>query len=503
MEAMEAYFSAKERKRIHARMDGGMQARLNAGGRQPGSDPYGWTQPIESWTDANGKERGHWTLTQHENEAPVVAEIYRRLVTEHQSVREVTRWLQSSGHPTPKGKPSKWWRDKTITVLVRNPVNMGLVVTRRHGGNGAGWERPREEWVVIENAPPIEPIVDAAMWEAANEALAGNRRRSGGQKNPNNKGLLSWGHLRCGCAGHSYALGWVPGDGGKYRTDRKNPGCTQTAVSSRLIDGDVWAEVSAALKDPEAILRRIEDHTRGDTARGELTAQDAAVRKLEERAENLKNGYAEAGSAVVRAALEPRLEAALLELESAKSTRAFIAARAGAAAGWAAGAADLFDRLKAEAARIDTLDLDERREVLRRLRVEVYLKPKGAVAKGVKRWVTTIGLPPPVRQPSPEIVAFLKAVGGAPLPPLTWEGIALEEEEARNWAGLTREEIAQMEWEEIVREGLDTNECSGDTDVPGDELAPRQNTDTTLCRCTPTCQTGRTATAMTSSSSRA
>ncbi len=482
MEAMEAYFSAKERKRIHARMSWGRQARLNAGGRQPGSDPYGWTQPIESWTDANGKERGHWTLKQHDDEAPVVEEIYRRLVTEHQSVREVTRWLQSSGHPTPKGNPSKGWRDRTITVLVRNPVHMGLVVTRRHRGNGAGWERPREEWVVIENAPTLTPIVDAAMWEAANEALAGNRRRSGGQKNPNNEGLLAWGHLRCDCAGHGYALGWVPSGGGQYRTDRKNPGCTQMAVSSRPIDGDVWAEVSAALKDPDVILRRIADHTRGDTARGELAAQDAAVRKLEERAEGLTNGYTKAKSEVVRAALEPQLEAALLELESAKSTRAFIAARAGAAAGWVAGAADLFDQLKAEAARIDTLDLDERREVLRRLRVKVYLKPKGAIAEGERRWKTTIGMMPPARELAMD-----------DLLPDWWQAREWYQWDAIDWGKdlWTYEEdnddfdpplssALQEELRRRGREGLDTNECSGDTDVSGDELAPRQDTDTTL-----------------------
>lgn len=436
-QAFSATGSEDQHKTIKATLSRGLDEREARGGRRGGSkDPYGWRRVT---LRPNPKPRPGWTLAQEkgedgqDNEAAVVAEMYRRLVG-GASVRRVTRWLQGSAHPTPKGLDPSRWSDTAVKDIIKNPANYGRVVTdvfESVPGTKSSRMRPESEWRDIPNAEPIKPIVDEPTWRAAVAALADNATRSGGKKSPDNLGLLSYGVVRCACPGGAHALQWRSDKGGRYKTDQKaadRVGCLSQSISSPPLDAKVWADVLKVVADPEALITQLNEQVAGDTAADALKEAKTWANKLVTRVKNLGEAISDEEDRAARKELQAQRADLIAQRTAAEDQVKFLAAQAARADWLASETRDLFDELREMQAGFEALDLDGRREVLERLAVKVYVVPQAVSGKGNDRDSIEIGI-------RPRLLRDEELVWPAEhkLPALTWEDIAWDEAEDRMW----------------------------------------------------------------------
>lgn len=454
----------RDRDTIESTLTDGLKAREDRGGRRGGSkDPYGWKR-VDLPPDP--KPRRGWTLAQErgedgqDNEAAVVAEMYRRLVG-GVSVRRVTRWLQGSAHPTPKGLDPSRWSDTAVKDIIKNPANYGRVVTDVYEsvkGTNSSKMRPESEWRDIPNAKSIKPIVDEPTWRAAVAALADNATRSGGKKSPDNLGLLSYGVVRCACPGGAHALQWRSDKGGRYKTDQKaadRVGCLSQSISSPPLDAKVWADVLKVVADPEALITQLNEQVAGDTAADALKEAKTWANKLVTRVKNLGEAISDEGDRAARKELQAQRADLIAQRTAAEDQVKFLAAQAARADWLASETRDLFDELREMQAGFEALDLDGRREVLERLAVRVYVVPQAVAGKGNDRDSIDIGI-------RPRLLRDEELVWPAEhkLPALTWEDIAWDEAEDRMWD--------EVEWGDgrdyrQPSPGIDNGDDSGDT----------------------------------------
>ncbi len=468
MAGMEEYFSAKERKRIKERMDAGQIARVNAGGMKPGpKPPYGWERKSLG-VDASGKKRPNWTLKQKKkpDEALVVAKIFRLLVEDRASIAEVTRWLRASGYPTPTRKPSAHWSEKSLKTIVRNPCHMGVAATNRTQsvpGTSSSRRRNEDEWIVLENAPKLEPIVNEATWRAANNALVENSQRSGGVKSANNQGLLSYGHIFGVCPeGHRHTLGWQAGrykSGSKQRGARK---CPIITISSGYVDEKVWNDVTKLLNEPYVLLKRLKNQMSGDGMAEDLAEAEATVARLKTSMKNVMWAVESAENDEARREASARLNELAPALKAAEMQCRSVAARAQAFKHQQDVSERFIEHLTADKKRLASLDLEGRREIIRRLDVQVPIKPDEGKGIAARLKDYTIGVMPPMIAPDETLI----------------EGL---EEDTSYYGDIEyddRWDDIEWEYDPLDDARVDAHTRLDDTAVIGEEPAPRCNSRT-------------------------
>ena len=99
------------------------------------------------------------TYTLNAEEAPVLAEMYRRYLRGEGFTR-IVRWLNSSGHPTKAGGD---WSRVTVTHLLDAGFGAGKLVHRVHQKNGT------RDWKIRSSTyhdGVHEPVITAAEWDA-------------------------------------------------------------------------------------------------------------------------------------------------------------------------------------------------------------------------------------------------------------------------------------------------------------------------------------------------
>jgi site-specific DNA recombinase len=164
--------------------------------------------------------------------------------------------------------------------------------------------------------------VDQAIFEAAQEQLAENRKRKrDGRRRP---GWLLQGLIVCRRCGYAFygkmARGLAgarrPADYGYYRctgTDAHRFGgqatCDNRSVRSDKIEQVVWQEVQAVLDEPgrlaEEYRRRISEAQDGHGVRQDVETLDRQITRVRRGLDRLIDGYAE--GLIDRGELEPRL----------------------------------------------------------------------------------------------------------------------------------------------------------------------------------------------------
>jgi hypothetical protein len=154
----------------------------------------------------------------------------------------------------------------------------------------------------------------------------------------------------------------------------------------------VWQKVLKVVRTPDAIEHELQSRLTGDSAKDELKDAIARVKKLEKKADNLFLSLEDAESAADRRDILARRAAINAEREQAELARQSIAARAAQAN----ECRDSFDQwvaeLYAQAAEIDSYDLDQKRATLQKLQAKVYISPSG----GKSRWRLEIDVPLPM-----------------------------------------------------------------------------------------------------------
>ena len=213
-----------------------------------------------------------------EDKAGWVRCIFRWIGQERVSLSTVSQRLFEAGVPSPAGN-ARWSRSMLGTLL----ANSAYVGQARFGKNvSVPWRQPLrpprgraavpqrlsrqvsappEQWITI----PVPALVEAALFEGAQEQLAENRRRN--RRRVEGVRYLLQGLLVCQACGYAFCGRWqarytrVPKPGYHYyrctgtessRFDGQRRCDAQPILGERL-DAAVWDEVCRLLEDPARV----------------------------------------------------------------------------------------------------------------------------------------------------------------------------------------------------------------------------------------------------------
>ncbi len=263
-----------ERALLGERFRRGKLQKARAGHWTSGRSPYGYR-----YVAARDGVPAHLEI--EEAEAEVVRMLYRWLIDERSTVRQILKRL-AAGPCRPRcGK--RLWANCVVHHILSDPVYTGTGYVNRHAfvvprkprstGPRAGTAtcrqpKPREEWIPIR----VPALIDEATHQAAKEQLARNAALSF-RNNTHNEYLL-----RCllTCRGCGLAMFGVttygkPGQAvhryykchGKDTVMRDRAcRCTQTPAKVEELDAAVWDHVKSLLEDPATLASRFEELAR-------------------------------------------------------------------------------------------------------------------------------------------------------------------------------------------------------------------------------------------------
>jgi DNA invertase Pin-like site-specific DNA recombinase len=252
-------------------------------------------RPVNSRAAVGLRKRGK-RLEPNPRTAPIVREVFERRAC-GEGPTALAAYLESKGVKTSQG--SRTWSKQAVYGLIRNPVYKGLL---RYG---------RDDRYV--NPEGVEPIVDAATWQAA-------QHPNGRQLAPVKSGESSWlltGILRCQSC--RYAMQGTTTSRGKriYRCTRRD--CSSRArIDAGVIEGAAveafWkvtadleargtvdnsgdlAALGTALERAERLLAQLDDPDAQDALGDRYLATYRQRREERERAaEALGRARADAG----------------------------------------------------------------------------------------------------------------------------------------------------------------------------------------------------------------
>jgi site-specific DNA recombinase len=248
-------------------------------------------------------------------EAEVVRMLYRWLIDERMTVRQILKRLAQGPWRPRNGK--RLWSGCVVHRILSDPAYTGTAYANRYTyvvprkprmrGPRAGEAtcrrpRPREEWIPI----PVPAIVDEAAHQGALAQLARNSVLNF-RRNTRNSYLLRCLLVcrACGLAMHGTTTRGKQGNliQGYYRCHGKDPAardrehrCPQSRVKVEELDAAVWDHVCQLLDDPATLLAQFEALARpdADEAAGGPVGEDKAeaqLRRLDREGKRLLDAY--------------------------------------------------------------------------------------------------------------------------------------------------------------------------------------------------------------------
>jgi site-specific DNA recombinase len=307
------------RGKLHAARQGSVNVLTQA--------PFGYR--YVSIQEGGGQARYQVVL----EEARIIQQIFTWVGQEHVSLSEVCRRLQQQGVPTRTGKAP--WCVPTIAALLKNPAFIGQARfgktrieawrpgLRPRRGQPASPRRPysvtRQDTQPIAIAVP--PLVSVALFEAANEQLADNRRRY--RQSRRGASFLLQGLLVCPQCGYAwcgqprYPKKSRAPEGrpsGSYRCSGRmaakppggKAGCTAKPIGTQDLDEAVWQDVCQLLRQPKRLEAEYERRLHGN-AEASPTSQSLAARlaQVKRGIARLIDGYQD--GLLEKSEFEPRL----------------------------------------------------------------------------------------------------------------------------------------------------------------------------------------------------
>jgi site-specific DNA recombinase len=240
-----------------------------------------------------------------EDEAALVAELFRRYADDGASIADLARWLTGQGVPTRTGKHR--WDRSVIWAMLRNPAYAGTAVFGKtmavHEPAGLNRvarlqgrsvprpvktvDRPREEWTEI----PVPAIVTAETFARVQQRLADNKRFAA--RNTKVPSLLQ-GLAACSACGYGYYRGHATTTAGNkiyyyrclgsdnYRYEGGRV-CGNKPVRADYLDTVVWDHITHLLADPALIRaeisKRLEQARTSDPVTSQRNRLEAALAK--------------------------------------------------------------------------------------------------------------------------------------------------------------------------------------------------------------------------------
>jgi site-specific DNA recombinase len=390
------YTSASERARIRERTQGGRRARIASG--KPNASarpPYGYV-----WADAGTKKGGRSRLVLDPVTAPVVRDIFN-LALSGMALRGIASDLTERGILAPSGGTR--WSATTIREILGKQVYTGTAQAfqyrydRQPGGRYKRRPAAPEEQVALPDVAPA--IVSEAELAAVLARLQRNRAEST-RRNPNPEAtLLRCGHVFCGHCGLAMTVvNRAPSELYRkptYRCRSRHKGahdCPQPSLTAELVDGVVWEQVSAILRDPSVIAREVDRHRKDGGLDRDLSAVEARLAGIAKKQANL---------AAIAADMDPDAAAPLIAqlstLAMAKAAadreRGDLVARIASAEAEVARVQTLADWCATVSTNLDALDYAGKRAAIDALGVEVRIWREGATdetGKPLPRWLLSV-----------------------------------------------------------------------------------------------------------------
>jgi site-specific DNA recombinase len=248
-------------------------------------------------------------LEVEEAQALVVQQMYRWLLEEHLSTRGIARRLTELGVPTARG--ASQWQPTAVDRILRNPAYKGTYIYQRsqsalparrlsadpyrQGRKTGRKPRPQGEWIPI----GIPPIVDEAIWEAAQRQLVDNALHS--RRNNKRHQYLLRGLIRCPRCGGTYTEAFQHGQR-FYRCGRTDPTISSTgrrcppgAFRAGPVEQAVWETVADALRSPEVLVqeyqRRLSQAASPQSLEAERRHVSLALRRVKAQEDRVTDAY--------------------------------------------------------------------------------------------------------------------------------------------------------------------------------------------------------------------
>jgi site-specific DNA recombinase len=257
---------------------------------------------------------GHLVID--EAEAAIVRMLYRWLVDEQLTVRQVLKRLQAGPWRPRSGKP--YWAASVVHHILSDPVYTGTAYVNRYdyvpavkprrpesprsGSPTCKRRRPPEDWIAI----PVPAIIDPATADQAQAQRARNAVLSYRHNQKHDyllRCLLTCGNCSLAMHGVTYpATGQQPARS-YYRCGGRDPVlrgqgriCPRHPIRCADIDRAVWDHVVALLNDPARLLAQFQHQaqlaTEGDSQeRAEAQQLAARLERLGREERRLLDGY--------------------------------------------------------------------------------------------------------------------------------------------------------------------------------------------------------------------
>ncbi|MCY9663523.1 recombinase family protein [Paenibacillus alginolyticus] len=218
-------------------------------------------------------------LVVNEKEAEVVRNIYQWYIFDHLTLREIGSKLYDLG-VSPKRQESCNWGSSSISRILNSEVYIGKYYYNRRkfkkvkgektkgGAPKKTYEfREKGDWILVE----IEPIVDSALFELAQEQKVKNTTRSGNTKYE----YLLKSIIRCSHCGRTWdcttyaSKGLYDGVKRKYtcyRCPNKNPkrygsgvtACPAKTLRADLLEEFIWNLIMSVISDPNEYIAQLD-----------------------------------------------------------------------------------------------------------------------------------------------------------------------------------------------------------------------------------------------------
>jgi len=297
-----------ERAVLGERFRRGKLQKARAGQWTAGKSPYGYR-----YVPKRDGVPGHLVID--EAEAAVVRLLYRWLIDEQMTVRQILKRLAAGPWRPRSGR--RLWSNSVVHRILSDPVYTGTGYHNRYtfevprrprtrgprsGERTCRRPRPREEWVAI----PVPAIIDAATYEQASAQLARNAVLS--FRNNTRHDYLLRCLLTCRTCGLSmFGVTTHAADGTPrwryYRChgrdcvsrDRDRP-CPQRQAKVEELDAAVWQHIKGLLNDPATLLGQFEAFAReAEEGEADGRAEDekwaTRLRRLDREEQRLLDAY--------------------------------------------------------------------------------------------------------------------------------------------------------------------------------------------------------------------